>query len=255
MKARIEHQGTSFTVDLSKPIDISIALSPNGPRAWYVEPMTIEPVKSEAFMGSVKEGGSVNFNNVFFNPHGHGTHTESFGHIAEEVVSVNKVLREFFFIAELISITPEQVVEESEWRKRGDNIITLQQVEEALAGKQAEAVIIRTLPNTPDKRTKNYSATNFTYIEHEALAWLAEQGIRHLLVDLPSVDREHDGGLLKAHHAFWNYPQATREFATITEFVFINDEVKDGSYFLNLQVAAIENDAAPSRPVIFAIES
>lgn len=254
MKARIEHLGKSFTVDLSKPIDISIALSPTGPRAWYVEPMIIAPVKSGVFTGSVKEGGSVNFNNVFFNPHGHGTHTESYGHIAEEVVSVNKVLREFFFIAELISVTPQQVMVESEWRKPCDSIITLQQVQEALAKKSAEALIIRTLPNTLDKLTKNYSATNFTYIEHEALAWLAEQGIRHLLVDLPSVDREHDGGLLKAHHAFWNYPNATRDFATITEFVFIKEEVKDGTYFLNLQVAALENDAAPSRPLLFAIE-
>jgi arylformamidase len=255
MKARIEHLGNSFTVDLSKPIDISIALSPTGPRAWYVEPMTIEPVKSDAFTGRVKEGGSVNFNNVFFNPHGHGTHTESYGHIAEEVVSVNQVLKDFFFIAELISITPQQLEEESEWRIKGDSIITLDQVKKALDDKSVEALIIRTLPNSLDKLTQNYSASNFTYIEHEALSWLAQQGIRHLLVDLPSVDREHDGGLLKAHHAFWNYPEATREFATITEFVFIKDEVKDGTYFLNLQVAALENDAAPSRPVIFQIES
>jgi arylformamidase len=255
MKARIEHLGNSFTVDLSKPIDISIALSPTGPRAWYVEPMTIEPVRSDAFTGSVKEGGSVNFNNVFFNPHGHGTHTESYGHIAEEVVSVNQVLKDFFFIAELISITPQQLEEESEWRIKGDSIITLDQVKKALDDKSVEALIIRTLPNSLDKLTQNYSASNFTYIEHEALSWLAQQGIRHLLVDLPSVDREHDGGLLKAHHAFWNYPEATREFATITEFVFIKDEVKDGTYFLNLQVAALENDAAPSRPVIFQIES
>jgi arylformamidase len=255
MKARIEHLGNSFTVDLSKSIDISIALSPTGPRAWYVEPMTIEPVRSDSFTGSVKEGGSVNFNNVFFNPHGHGTHTESYGHIAEEVVSVNQVLKDFFFIAELMSITPQQVEEESEWRMKGDSIITLDQVKKALDSKPVEALIIRTLPNSLDKLTQNYSASNFTYIEHEALSWLAQQGIRHLLVDLPSVDREHDGGLLKAHHAFWNYPEATREFATITEFVFIKDEVKDGTYFLNLQVAALENDAAPSRPVIFQIES
>jgi len=118
-----------------------------------------------------------------------------------------------------------------------------------------EAVVIRTLPNSFEKLEQNYSSTNFTYIEDEALKWLAEQNVLHLLVDLPSVDREHDGGLLKAHHAFWNYPNKTREHATITEFVFVDDEIADGTYLLNLQVAPFENDAAPSRPVLFFIEN
>jgi len=92
-------------VDLSKPIDISIPLSPDGPRAWYVDKMRIEPVQNDAFTGSVKLGGSVNFNDIHFNPHGHGTHTESYGHISKDVVSINSVLNQFFFVAELISIT------------------------------------------------------------------------------------------------------------------------------------------------------
>lgn len=254
MKATIEHKGKSFQVDLSKPLDISIPLSPDGPRAWYVDKIRIEPVQSDEFIGSVKLGGSVNFNNIHFNPHGHGTHTESYGHIAEEVVSINKVLNQFFSIAELISVMPEIVQEETTWRHQGDSIITLNQLQRALSNKDTEAIVIRTLPNSIYKLSKNYSSTNFTYIEDEALQWLAEIGVNHLLVDLPSVDREHDGGLLKAHHAFWNYPGKTREHATITEFVFVKDEIADGTYLLNLQVAPFENDASPSRPVLFSID-
>jgi len=153
----------------------------------------------------------------------------------------------------MISITPEIVKEETEWRKTGDSIITLSQLQSVLSNKEAEALVIRTLPNTLDKLSKNYSSTNFTYIEDEALQWLAEQNILHLLVDLPSVDREHDGGLLKAHHAFWNYPHNTREHATVTEFVFVKDEIADGTYLLNLQVAPFENDASPSRPVLYEV--
>jgi len=253
MKATIEHKGELYKVDLAKPIDISIALSPNGPRAWYVDQMKIEPVLSQAFIGSVVLGGSVNFNNIHFNPHGHGTHTECYGHIAEELVYLNRVMNQFFFIAELISVTPERVREETEWRKKGDSIITLKQLQSALRSNDAEAIVIRTLPNSIDKLSKNYSATNFTYIEDEALQWLSEQNILHLLVDLPSVDREHDGGLLKAHHAFWNYPDNTREHATITEFIFVDDEIADGTYLLNLQVAPFENDASPSRPVLYEV--
>ena len=42
--------------------------------------------------------------------------------------------------------------------------------------------------------------------------------------------------------------------ATITEFVFVANTIKDGRYFLNLQLAAFENDASPSRPVLYLIE-
>ena len=83
------------------------------------------------------------------------------------------------------------------------------------------------------------------------LLW--EKGFNHVLLDTPSVDKEQDGGKLLAHHAFWQYPENTNTFRTITELVFINEEIKDGIYLLNLQVAAFENDAAPSRPVLFQL--
>ncbi|MBL7942681.1 MAG: cyclase family protein, partial [Flavobacteriales bacterium] len=60
-------------------------------------------------------------------------------------------------------------------------------------------------------------------------------------------------GKLLAHRAFWKYPTQTRSHCTITEFVFVPDHVADGLYLLNLQVAAFDNDAAPSRPVIYAL--
>lgn len=75
----------------------------------------------------------------------------------------------------------------------------------------------------------------------------------HLLIDLPSVDKEHDGGKLTAHKTFWNYPKAPRKEATITEMIFVPNAVKDGLYLLNLQVAPFENDASPSRPVIYPL--
>jgi hypothetical protein len=35
--------------------------------------------------------------------------------------------------------------------------------------------------------------------------------------------------------------------------IFVNNEVKDGSYILNLQMASFENDASPSKPVLYQI--
>lgn len=244
----------NFEIDLSKPIDISIPLSNTdaNPIAWYIEKPTIEPVKFGNWIGKVSEGSSTNFNNIFFNPHGHGTHTECLGHITREFFSINQCLKQFFFTAELISIEPESI--------NSDKIITKEQIEKGLNGKTPEALIIRTLPNSETKKHKNYSKTNPPYLLKEAATFIRESGIKHLLIDLPSVDREEDEGRLLAHKAFWNVKDVNnlnedaRLDCTITEMIFVDDNIRDGSYILNLQMAPFENDASPSKPVLFKIE-
>jgi hypothetical protein len=70
---------------------------------------------------------------------------------------------------------------------------------------------------------------------------------------MPSIDKEVDGGVLAAHHEFWNYPSQARSHKTITEFIYVPNEVDDGTYLLNLQIASFENDASPSKPVIYKV--
>jgi len=253
MKATIQHNGSTISVDLSQPIDISIPLTNTdaNPIAWYIDKPVIDPVKMGDWIGKVSEGSSTNFNNIFFNPHGHGTHTECLGHITRDFYSINNALKQFFFTAELVSVEPEQVGE--------DLIIRTEQVEKALGGKTPEAIIIRTLPNEKAKTSKNYSNTNPPYISGAAAFYLRECGIKHLLIDLPSVDREEDEGRLVAHKTFWNVKDVNdlnkdaRHDATITEMVYIDDAVADGTYLLNLQIASFENDASPSKPVLYKI--
>ena len=253
MKTTIQYKETSFTVDLLKPIDLSIPLTNDdkNPIAWYIDNPVIEPVKMGDWVGKVSEGSSTNFNNIFFNPHGHGTHTECLGHITRDFYSVNKALKQFFFIAELISVQPEE--------QGGDFIITKTLIEKALREKAPEAIVIRNLPNEMAKKSKNYSNTNPPYLEEAAAEYIRECGIKHLLIDLPSVDREQDEGKLLAHKAFWNVKDVNelnpdaRHDATITEMVYVSDEVQDGTYLLNLQIASFENDASPSKPVLYKI--
>ena len=243
----------NFEIDLSKPIDISIPLSntDKNPIAWYIEKPEIEPVKFGDWIGKVSEGSSTNFNNIFFNPHGHGTHTECLGHITRDFYSINQCLKQFFFKAELISITPEDI--------NSDLVITKNQIERALNGKTPEAIIIRTLPNSESKKHKNYSKTNPPYLAEEVAIFIREIGIQHLLIDLPSVDREEDEGKLLAHKAFWNVKDVNnlnddaRLNCTITEMIFVEDTIQDGSYILNLQIASFENDASPSKPILYSL--
>jgi arylformamidase len=245
MHATINIQEELRTIDLSRPLDISIQLSDSSenPLAWYLDKPEIEPVKLKGWVGKVSEGASVNFNTIQFNPHAHGTHTEGVGHISKEFHSVQESLGSFFFTAEVISVTPEDFGE--------DLVLSIKQLKRLLHGKKTEAVVIRTLPNTSEKRSKKYSNTNWPYLHEEAANYLREQEVKHLLIDLPSVDKEKDDGKLLAHKAFWNFPEQPRYKATITEFIYVSNSIKDGSYLLNLQVANFKNDAAPSRPVLY----
>jgi len=244
---------STFEIDLSKPIDISLPLTNTdaNPIAWYIEKPEIEPVRFGDWIGKVSEGSSTNFNNIFFNPHGHGTHTECLGHITRDFYSINQCLKRFFFTAELISVTPKNIGE--------DLVITKELIEKALNGKTPEAIVIRTLPNPQSKKHQNYSKTNPPYLVEEAAIFIRESGIQHLLIDLPSVDREEDGGKLAAHKAFWNVKDVNnlnadaRMECTITEMIFVEDSVTDGSYMLNLQIVSFENDASPSKPILYSI--
>jgi kynurenine formamidase len=210
------------------------------------------------WIGKVSEGqSSTNFNNLFFNPHAHGTHTECLGHITKEFYSINQCLKQFFFLATLITVQPEKVGE--------DEVISKEQIEKALklfhdSEMKSEAIVIRTLPNEVAKKSFKYSNTNPPYMSEEAALFLRESGIQHLLIDLPSVDKEKDGGKLAAHKAFWNVTdvnqlnKGARLNCTITEMIFVPNEVTDGNYVLNLQIASFENDASPSKPILYPIQ-
>lgn len=248
MIAEIKHNSKKYKIDLSKPIDISISIdvTRQNVNAWYLDDPKIYAEQFDEQIIRVSEGAPVNFNSIQFNPHSHITHTECVGHITKEVHSVNKNLSQFFFLAEVVTIAPETT--------DGDEVISKEQLKIALGDKKTEAIVIRTLPNSEDKKGRRYSNTNPPYLLEEAAIYLREIGIKHLLIDLPSVDKEKDDGLLLSHNAFWNTKGEIRLDATITEFVYVPNSVKDGSYFLNLMIAPFENDATPSKPVLYAIQ-
>jgi kynurenine formamidase len=249
VKIKIKLNNKKYKVNLSKPIDISLHLSASkdNVNAWYLDAPKIEPVIDENFIGSIEKGGFMNFKTIQFNPHAHGTHTECIGHITKEFHSVNKSLKTFFFISELISITPK--IQDND-----DRIITKNQIENSIMDKSIDALVIRTLPNEETKKTCQYSNSNPAFLSEDAANYIKEIGVKHLLIDLPSIDKEKDDGKLLAHKAFWNYHGKQRLDATITEFVYINNKVKDGTYLLNLQIASFENDASPGKPVLYKLK-
>jgi arylformamidase len=236
----------TYRADLTQSLDISLPLQSgtDNPTCYWADPVAMETIRSGDFVGSVQEGGSVNYQRLSITPHGNGTHTECYGHISSDQATINQCLTDFHFFAEVISIKPEPTAS-------GDFIISRKALIEKIKSKTVQAIIIRTLPNTEWKRTARYSGTNPPYLEREAAAFLVERGIDHLLIDLPSVDRESDGGKLLAHKAFWQFPERIRKNCTITELVYVADTIQDGLYFLNLQITSLEMDASPSKPVLY----
>jgi kynurenine formamidase len=243
-------KGVYYKFDSAKPLNLSLPLKDGkeNPNCYYANPVAFETIRTEDFTGSTAEGGPVNHKQITLSPHGNGTHTECYGHISsEKAATINHCLQEYWFIAQLISVYAA--------KRDEDHVITLSDVISQLNGGSPEALIIRTLPNDQSKMTHQYSGTNPPYLEPELCTYLAKIGVKHLLVDLPSVDKEVDDGALMAHKNFWQYPLPIRKDCTITELVYISNNITDGTYLLNLQVLNIELDASPSQPILYKLIS
>lgn len=239
----VEWNSKKYHADLHAGICLAIPLDHlyAQPNAYYAPLYEASPVKVGQWTGDTREGGSVNFYNLRLNPHGNGTHTECVGHISTERIFIHESLSSVFSIAQLISVFPTH-------HENGDKIIDQLQWEEGIT-----SLIIRTLPNHEDKKSRQYSGTNPPYLDAELAGKMSDDGIEHLLLDLPSVDREEDAGVLAAHKSFWKYPQSPRKNATITEMIYVDNVVPDGLYLLQIQIAAFQLDASPSRPFIYAL--
>ncbi len=255
--------------------DISIPLQFDGPQPNHFGAQTAraEPMKSGSFTGDTRHGGSCNAASLTLNPHCNGTHTECVGHLTTSRVSINDVCPALPLLAGLVSVPVSHVQYDG-----SDAMAVVRDALEpavealfsqsrALTQTRPSALAIRTTPNSPDKLTRIYSGTaDAAFMEVEAVEWLVGQGIDHLLVDLPSIDPHSDHGRLAAHRALFGLPaydncpvpdlgDATRGHATITEMTFMDDELKDGLYLLNLQIPPFCLDAAPSRPLLYSLES
>jgi arylformamidase len=245
-----EFEGKQFQADLTQPLDISLPLREGvkNPNCYWADTVEFQTIVAGNFVGSVAKGGSVNYQKLMLTPHGNGTHTECYGHITDTPqATINRCLKRFFFLAELITVQPER-------QENGDQVITLEAVRQALGNKKAEALVIRTLPNEENKKQQAYSGTNPPYFDAQVMEYLATEGFSHVLTDLPSVDREQDEGRLAAHKAFWQLSGTIREQSTITELIFVANQIQDGTYLLNLQIISLEMDASPSKPVLYAVK-
>lgn len=252
-------------LELGKAIDISIPLRFNGPQpnAYGVDKAASEPVRAGELVGDTRQGGSVNFERYAFIPHCSGTHTECVGHITHQRISVRECLQDVIVSAVLVTVEPRSSSNLSLEPSETDRIIERDHLESklrsAISDLRDAALIVRTLPNEGQKLAADYGEGNIPpYFTREAMEYIIDCGFKHLLVDLPSIDRLFDEGKLTNHRIFWNVEPGSFELnansrvnSTITEMIFVPNDVADGEYLLNLQIPPFETDAAPSRPLLF----
>jgi kynurenine formamidase len=251
MKITVEIAGKNYVIDTSKTIDISqpIRFDGDSVTAFGAPHARSEPYQSGTFHGDTRRGGSCNCELYIFSPHLHGTHTECVGHITDERIAVHDVMKDSFIPATLITVTPEKPSESYDPEPQaGDTMITKSTLERHLKpGNFLHGLIIRT----------NYK-NEPPFFSHEAMKYINELGVKHLLVDMPSVDRLDDGGKLSNHRIFWGVAPSVKKSAlspkTITELVKVPDSTPDNVYMLNLQIAPFMCDAAPSRPLIYEVK-
>ena len=272
MKLTAEFEGHTCAFDASAGVDIAIPLEfdASQPNAFSLRRASSEAVRAGDFVGSTADGGSVNCRDVHFNPHGNGTHTECVGHIVDEPVAVGEMLEDAFHPATLLTVRVRPAGRDNESYvpelDEDDRVITRAALNAAMAGLGTppaftSALVVRTSPNEESKKTRDYSGDNPPFLTRQAMEWVVEQEVDHLLVDVPSVDREDDAGRTTNHHTFWEVEQGantlggeTPSHRTITEMVYLPDELSDGAYLLSIDLPRFQLDAAPSRPRLYPVE-
>jgi arylformamidase len=262
MELRVKIANKVFRAVLSDPNSLAIPLLFDGaqPEFFGAAPAKAIPYQGEGFVGDTAQGGSCNVSEINLVPHCNGTHTENVGHIVQTPVPVSASVEQGLMAALVISVAPTADTESGDW------VISRESLVDGMEGanmNEVTALVVRTLPNTVSKKSLKYGNEHVPpYFAAGAMRYIVDTGFQHLLVDLPSIDRMHDGGTLSNHRLFWDVqPGAmdataeTRTDKTVTEMIFVDDGVADGLYLLDLQVPRWHSDAAPSNPVLYPLVS
>ncbi len=268
--------GPGLAVDLSRPRDLSVRVTPAvagvapAGRAFGLPAARARAVEVGGFVGDVRRGGSCNCETWEITPHGDGTHTEGVGHLLEERVHVVDLVDQVLLPTLVVTVTParlEDVQDDVAGNHGPDDLVVDElSLREALDDAESRApawfaphaLVVRTAPGE-ERRRARFTGGNPPYFSVDAAALVHARGYAHLLVDLPSLDREDDGGLLAAHRAFFDLPPRATHLSgaaprsSVTELVAVDSDVEDGAWALNLQLAPLAADAVPSRPLLFPL--
>lgn len=277
---RLKSTGAFFAVDEENPVEIGGILDFEGPQfgAYGMPRATSRAVEGGSFIGDRRRGGSVNCEEVFLVAHGNGTHTESVGHITRERIPIERhcpapLLLALHLRCPLVSLDATKETYEGQ-QSGADEVVTAASVEERVQtlldsgehfDEEVSALVLSLERPAHESKLQDFSGTNPPYLTTEAVQWLREKKIDHLLLALPSLDREEDGGRLPNHHRFFGVsPESSLKEGgaseeartrTITELLLVPASLEEGIFALSLRFPAWGSDAAPSRPILYRLKT
>ena len=196
---------------MDKGIDLSLSNAFDGKNPIFFNsnnPKSTYPVDKN-FIGKISEGGTCNVPSISLDIHCSGTHTECEGHVNDSNIFINQVCPKNLVPSTLISVSASEAARCSDnyhvKYDKDDLVVTKSHLIKKLKGKNTylESLIIRTLPNSHEKKTRNYDQHPAPFFSNDAINFLIDLGVKHLLVDLPSLDKSNDHGKLGNHHIFF----------------------------------------------------
>ena len=261
--ARLTLEGLVYRARLEAGIDLALTVDfdGNNPGFFDLPQPQIRAVEGGGFIGDTQRGGSCNCSTLELTPHGSMTHTESAAHLDANEPMVAQAAPAGLLPCQLVSVEAQPFGDGDEsyngYEDDEDLVISAEALQLAWPKVQGvQALVIRSLPDGGKER-RNYAEQPAPYLTHEAVEIILARGIDHLVLDLPSIDRHQDGGILPNHRIFWQLPiggRASGGQRTITELALVPPSAQDGLYLLDLQVPRMLCDAAPSRPLLFPLE-
>ena len=271
MKTEFIYQNKTWQIDFAKGEYIGIPLSPNsGPLFYSNRPVNSATLVSSGFKGSVRAGGSCNVESICVTPHCNGTHTEGSGHISSAATPVQDLIDPAPCSALLISLetTPAESSNEHynhplpvDYPLISRKSLQAKYTELAVATELHKALIIRSLPNPKSRQTRNYNKQPvYPLLSTEALEWLSQKNLHHLLIDTPSLDFSADNGQLLNHRIWWGMQtgssgQDKAITRSITEMIYVKNTIKDGYYWLEINLSTLRSDACLSNPRIYPLKA
>ncbi len=259
-------------IDLGAPVSLALPMrfDAGDPRHFGAPAAVSRPLVLPGFSGEVRSGASCNCRTIELTPHCNGTHTESVAHLLAEPLDVCEVVPLGLMPALLLSLLPVAAATSGE-----DSDPAPQPLDRLLTRAALRAVWPDSLPfapralvlrsaTPPAGTTRSGGADEATqeppYLSRQLVTELVARGIEHLVVELPSIDRGHDGGRLCGHRLFFGLPprstrlaEATRRGCTITEYASVPATLPDGPCALQLTLPHLAGDAVPSRPLVFRL--
>lgn len=222
----IKLEGNQFFLDLDKPIPIYLQSQEDMPWACF----GIGAMRKKQLY---KINGSVGCRceEITFCPHANTTHLETSAHVFEDGVKPNYILHKIqplmaaYISNDLSKLPPSNDI---------------------------MAVVFRSgvVWEAWNRKCFDFTGTTPPFITENCIknVFRSFPNLRYLLVDLPSVDPESDGGRLSCHKAFFNSGGIG-----IIELCSIPKNVPNGQYALSINPVSFDSDAVPCAPILYPL--